>query len=301
MKTLALISHNNKSVPFYASWRLPPFWPWPIRGQPPRPSFEGKVVKFVKVEGVEIACWLGGRLYPWRKTLVLLHGACASSFSWHHQLKGLASKLNVVALDLPGHGLSQPMAHPSVKRYAEIIKGAMDQLKLGRVFLAGHSLGGGVAQAFALHDPKRLKGLILISTTAKLNPSLDAASLTRLLLGSLQSLFPMAYPKDQDPAITEIRCCPPSAFINDVAVGTRFDFRKEIEGLSLPTLILVGSEDRLTPPRDAEHLHEAIRGSRLEVLQGAGHLLPLEAPDWVNEKILDFVKAHSGWRAWRRS
>lgn len=274
---------NARSMPFIPFRWIHPLPSWPIPGRLPRLGLEGRVVKFVKVEGVELACFLGGRLLPWKKTLVLIHGACTSSFSWHHQLKGLAPTLNVVAFDLPGHGLSEPMEHPSVERYAEIVKGAMDQLGLGQVFLVGHSLGGAVTQTFALHDPKRLKGLILISTTAKLNPPIDAASFTRFLLGSLQSL---------------LSACPPSVFINDVAVGTGFDLRKEVEGLSLPTLILSGSEDRLTPPEDAEKLHKAIRGSRLELLQGAGHMLPLEAPEWVNEKILDFVKAHSGWRAW---
>ena len=311
---------NARSMSFTAFCRLRPFLPWPIPGRPPRPGLEGKVVKFVKVEGVEIACFLGGRLLPWRKTLVLIHGACTSSFSWHHQLKELAPKLNVVAFDLPGHGLSEPMEHPSVEQYAEVVKGAMDQLGLGRVFLAGHSLGGAVAQAFALHDPKRLKGLILISTTAKLNPPVHAGYLTRflsairfrfhhprmaakrpILLGSLQNLLPTTHHEDQDPIIEEIRCCPPSVFLSDFAVGTGFDFRKEVEGLSLPTLILSGLEDRLTPPRDAQHLHKVIQGSRLELLEGAGHMLPLEATEWVNEKILDFVKGHSGRRAWTGS
>lgn len=292
---------NVRSMPFYAFWRLRPFLPWPILRRPPRPGLEGKVVKFVKVEGVEIACFLGGRLHPWKKTLVLIHGACTSSFSWHHQLKGLAPKLNVVAFDLPGHGLSEPMENPSVERYAEVVKGAMDQLKLGRVFLAGHSLGGAVAQAFTLKYADRVKGLILVATTAKLDLlGLDAAGLLRLVVGSLQKLLPTTHHEEQDPVIEEIRCCPPSVFLSDFVVGTGFDFRKEIGELSLPTLILVGSEDRLTPPENAKQLHEAIRGSRLELLQGAGHMLPLEAPEWVNGKILDFIRGHSGWRAWKR-
>ncbi len=106
-----------------------------------------------------------------RETVLLIHGAGVSARSWMPQLQGLAGTLGVLALDLPGHGDSAPIWKPSVEGYAETAHRLLEVLGTGPVWVAGHSLGGAVALVLAARHPERVKGLVLISSCARLPES----------------------------------------------------------------------------------------------------------------------------------
>ncbi len=236
-------------------------------------------------------------------TLLLLHGAGVSARSWINQLQGLGQALRVVAIDLPGHGESEPIDEATVEGYADAARGLLAALGSRKVSVAGHSLGGAVAQALGARHPEVVKGLVLLSTCAKL-PEIDESQgrLLWYLPGPIRKIvfFSMAKkilfaPGASRQAILvgmeEIRTCRPETILKDVAAAKAMDLEEVVRGLNVPTLILCGSRDRLTPPAVSTRLNELISGSRLQLVEGAGHMLPLEAADRVNQEILDFVES----------
>jgi len=233
--------------------------------------------------------------------ILLIHGSGVSARSWTAQLEGLGQELRVLAIDLPGHGDSAPMPEATVQAYADAARALLEALRLGPVFVAGHSLGGAVAIALAGRYPNMVKGLILVSTCAKLQETDGSLEgLLWYLPGPIRELvfFSMAKkilfaPGARGRAIQvgmeEIRACRPETILKDVAAAKRMDLEEVARGLRVPALILCGSRDKLTPPALSERLNDLIPSSRLLVLEGAGHMLPLEAPERVNRQILEFV------------
>jgi pimeloyl-ACP methyl ester carboxylesterase len=208
----------------------------------------------------------------------------------------LSRHFDVVAVDLPGHGGSEPVSDPSVERYAATVVGVLRCIGRRRVVLAGHSMGGAVALQIALTHPELLKGLILIGTAAYLDklaltPDIflwAAAAMPHKFKGMLFS----AVVTEDALAIagSDIRRCRAETVMDDFTVCRHFDFRGRLKALDLPTLILCGDEDHITPVRHSKRLQQEIPGSTLMLIQKAGHMLPLESPDLVNAAIREFVR-----------
>lgn len=240
------------------------------------------------------------------RTILLIHGSGVSARSWTEQLRGLGEALCVLAMDLPGHGESDPIPEATVEGYAGAAHGFLEVLGAGPVFVAGHSLGGAVAQALAARHPGVVKGLVLLSTCAKL-PETDGflGGLLWYLPGPVRkALFfsiakkvlfaPGAASRAIRLGMEEIRTCRPETILKDVEAAKAMDLEEVAQGIRVPTLILCGSRDKVTPPALSERLNDLIPGSRLLILEGAGHMLPLETPQRVNRKILEFVGSVGG-------
>ena len=146
-----------------------------------------------------------------------------------------------------------------------------------------------------------MKGLVLLASCAKL-PRVDGPGERWLayLPGPLRKLvfFSMAKkilfgPGAPDGAVSlgmqELRSCRPETILDDVQAAKTMDLSAEAARLDVPTLVLCGSKDRLTPPALAERLSQLIPGSRLGIIEGAGHMVLLEVPERVNHEILSFV------------
>jgi len=227
---------------------------------------------------------------------VLIHGTGCSADAWRYQILDLSRAFEVVAADLPGHGGSDPVPDPSVERYATTVEALLQRLGRRKVFLAGHSMGGAVALQVALDRPDLLKGLILVATAAYL----DTLALTPdILLWAIAALphkfkgmFFSDLVTDEGLAIAraDVRRCSLETVLGDFAACRRFDFRQRLRRLVMPTLILCGTEDLITPPHYSERLHQEIAGSSLVLVEKAGHMLPLECPARVNQAIRGFVR-----------
>jgi 3-oxoadipate enol-lactonase len=241
------------------------------------------------------------------ETVLLIHGSGMSAHSWTEQLRSLGRALRVIAIDLPGHGASDPTSEATVDNYADAARRLLDALgTAGPVFVAGHSLGGGVALALAALHPDRVKGLVLISSCAKLPQNNGAIEgflgflpppVRRFFVFSTarKILFPVgASRRAVRLALKDLHSCPPETLRKDVAAAKAMDLEAAAHDLRVPALILCGTQDRLTPVALSQRLSELIPGSRLQLVEAAGHMLPLEAPGRVNAEIRVFVDSVVG-------
>ncbi len=254
--------------------------------------------KVVKIEGRAVSSVRSGSRWPVRRNrLVLIHGSGCSADSWRYQVDGLSRDLQIVAVDLPGHGGSAPVDHPSVERYAATVTGVLQQIGRRKVFLAGHSLGGAVALQIAFDHPELVKGLILVATAAYLDTMVLTPDVLLWALAALPHKFKGMFFSDlvtkEALAIArdDVRRCSLETVLGDFSASRNFDFRGRLGLLKLPTLILCGNDDLITPVRYSERLHQGIPGSALVLIEKAGHMLPLESPERVNIAIRKFVRA----------
>jgi pimeloyl-ACP methyl ester carboxylesterase len=262
------------------------------------------VRRHVERDGKRISCLAAGSTRAGNHpAILLLHGTGVSARSWTLQLQNLGRTLQVLAVDLPGHGESDPIDEATLEGYADAAYSLLDALGTGPVFVAGHSLGGAVAQVLGARHPEAVRGLALLSTCVKL-PETDGRSqrLYRCLPAPIRKVLflwmankilfaPSASRQAVALGMEEILTCRPETTVKDVAAAQAVDLLELARNLRVPTLILCGDRDRLTPLALSDRLNELIPGSRLRIVKGAGHMLPMEAPGQVNQELLDFVNS----------
>jgi pimeloyl-ACP methyl ester carboxylesterase len=259
-----------------------------------------------RVRGIELAYEVTGAGVP----VVLLHGFPFNRTLWREQVEALRGRFSVVTVDLRGHGETPAIvdAPATMDEMAEDVAALLDELGINvPVVLGGLSMGGYVALAFYRLFPERVRALVLADTRpqadtdeARLNREETA---TRALREGMQTIADAMLPKLLAPA-THAERPEIVARISDMILHTdpqgaaaalrgmavRRDQTKLLREIKCPTLIIVGSLDAITPPADAELMQREIRGSRLEVLAGAGHVSNVERPAEFNralEKFLD--------------
>ena len=259
--------------------------------------------------------------------MLFIHGAGVSALTWMHQLRGLAGIGTPIAVDLPGRRESDAVAEPTLELYADTAFRVLERLGDRPALVVGHSLGGAVAQVLATRHPERVSGLILISTCARVPPGNDSQQLLGLVpipfrrivfLATVRKLLlaPSASMEAIGVTLDEVGGCPTQTMKHDVAIGRAMDTSEVARGLRVPTLVLCGGGDRLTPSALSRQLSELIPEARLQVVPAAGHMLPLEAPSVVNHVITDFAASIireapprasrrflprlRAWRPWRR-
>ena len=238
------------------------------------------------------ASWLEAGSGP---ALVLVHGAGGSADLWHPQLDALGAVARVIAPDLPGHGPHGGRGAQSIAAYAEWLERFLDLVGDEPVVLAGHSMGGAIAQAVALARPERLAGLILVGTGARLRVLARLLELLRQQPGEGISLvqglsYAAATPLERVQAVDRVlRAGAPLVTLGDYLACDRFDVRPQLGAIRTPTLVVSGLEDRLTPVRYGRYLAEAIGGARLVEVDAAGHFPQIEQPETVNAAIREFL------------
>lgn len=230
-------------------------------------------------------------------TLVLLHGACESSSFWKAQVEELGKKHRLILLDLPGHGQSARIGDEvSIPTYSMILREVIQGLDLDSPFLVGHSMGGAIAMTVAVEAPKLLGGLVLANTGAKLGVLPEIlAGLETDFAATIQTTIAPRYlgTAHADSLLewisNEMVLTDPSVGLGDYLACNRFDIRAKLKDISVPSLIISGDQDKLTPTKWAADLNESISNSELVVIQGTGHLTMLERPEAFNQLLEEFL------------
>ncbi|HUL38234.1 MAG TPA: alpha/beta hydrolase [Thermodesulfobacteriota bacterium] len=250
----------------------------------------------VRIDGKQINYWTGRRgLVEGRETVLFVHGAGGGQYTWSFQKGFFEKEFNPMIIELPGHGESEGEGEQEIGRYAEHVYGFLKALGLEKVFLVGHSMGGAIVQTLGLTYPEMVKGIVLVGTGARLKVlPLILDGIKDNFKETVQKINQFAYsqkvPADLiEKGVSLMLQCRPEVLYGDFLACDRFDLMNEVEKIDLPALIVCGDDDQLTPVKYSQFLYSRIKGSRLEVLPKAGHMVMMESPHEFNEKIKEFM------------
>ncbi|MEP6636904.1 MAG: alpha/beta fold hydrolase [Acidobacteriota bacterium] len=241
-------------------------------------------------------------------SVVLLHGYPFNRSMWSEQVEELKQHHRVIVPDLRGHGGSAVTPAPAtMQNMAADVASLLETLNVSRATIAGLSMGGYVALAYYRLFPLRVRSLVLADTRsqadseeAKQNREQQAEKALREgMEGIADALLPRLLAPEtvtRHPEIVKrVRQMmadtdPEGAAAALQGMAQRQDQTAFLSRIIAPTLILVGKEDAVTPVADAELMHREVGGSRLQVIEGAGHISNLEQPEEFNAALVKFLR-----------
>nr|BAL54785.1 hypothetical conserved protein [uncultured Acetothermia bacterium]BAL59864.1 hypothetical conserved protein [Candidatus Acetothermum autotrophicum] len=225
--------------------------------------------------------------------LLCVHGAGGDHTIWGEQLRELAKDFSVAALDLNGHGRSPARAGDGLATYVEDVLAVLEYLNTPTV-LVGHSMGGAIALTVALQRPSNLVGLGLVGTGAKLKVHPQILELCQTdFERAVELVVSWAFGEGASAELVQrareqMRRNDQAALSRDFASCSTFDVIDQLGAISVPTLVLCGREDKLTPVKYSEYLQRNIPNAHLRVIERAGHMVMLEQPDAVAQALREF-------------
>lgn len=240
--------------------------------------------------------------------LVLLHGFPHDRTLWAPQLAAPIDGVRTFAPDLPGFGESSRVGEASVERWADWLAALLDHLQLERVMLGGLSMGGYLCFAFWRRHPQRVRALILADTRAgaddldakakrsemqALVRAQGAGSIAERMLPGMVGRTTRDSRPDVVAALDAMmrRQSMPAIVDALTLLRERPDSTPTLATISVPTLVLCGEEDALTPVKESEAMASAIPGSRLAIVPRAGHASNLEEPATFTRLLSGFASA----------
>jgi pimeloyl-ACP methyl ester carboxylesterase len=238
--------------------------------------------------------------------VVFIHGFPHNRTLWAPQLGGLLTRARCVAPDLRGFGESEINGPYTMDSYADDVINVLDALHIGRAVIAGLSMGGYVAFALWRRHRDRVRALILADTRAGADSDETRAKRREMIAlarsrgsgavadaqiaGMVGRTTREKHPDIADAVHQMLAVAPVEGVVGALeAMMERPDSTPTLATIDVPTLIIVGEEDVLTPPKEARAMHEQIAGSRLEILASAGHVSNVERPAAFNHVASEFL------------
>lgn len=280
-----------------------------VRAEVPNSAYS----HFAEIDGVRLHYQEKGNGTP----LVLIHGFTSSTYSWKEVFEPLAKNFHVIALDLKGFGFSgKPDGDYSRRAQAVLVAHLLDHLKIDKAWLCGSSMGGEVALNFALLNPARVAGLILIDSAGVVVPGAGSLAPGYLLIPGIGRLL-MAFALTSDKLVREGL---EKSFYDQSKVtaervayyhrplktrggqlgalrartqSSAFPIEPDLNKIAAPTLIIWGAQDALIPLEAGRRMHSLIKDSKLLILESCGHLPQEEMPTRVLEEVTRFIGAAS--------
>ena len=240
--------------------------------------------------------------------VVFIHGFPLSHRMWQPQLEALPHRYRAVAYDVRGHGDSE-VGHGqyTVELFVDDLVGLLDHLSVDRAVVCGLSMGGYIALRAVERHPERFRGLILCDTRSEADT--DEAKIKRAgTMAAVRSRGVPAFAGEFVKLVLAPRTLKANPAVVDIvkemitgtdplgicgtllALATRTDTTAALPAMNLPTLVLVGEHDTLTPPADAQALVQALPQAELHVIPDAAHMSNLENPAAFNEHLLGFLE-----------
>ncbi|MCX8068596.1 MAG: alpha/beta fold hydrolase [Anaerolineae bacterium] len=242
--------------------------------------------------------------------VLLLHGLGSCGEDWLLlQAPALRWRYRVLMPDLRGHGRSDVPSGPyTVPQLADDVAGFLEATGTHSAHVVGLSLGGAVAQALAVRHPERVRSLVLVNTFARLRPR-GWAEWRRTIIRFLVPLVNPAryarmeakelFPRPDQQGLRRVamqRLCStnPRGFRAALLAAARYDGRRDLARIRVPTLIVAGLQDTVVPLRAKEELAARIPGARLVTVPRSGHATPTDQPVLFNRLLLQFLESVEG-------
>jgi pimeloyl-ACP methyl ester carboxylesterase len=244
--------------------------------------------------------------------LLLIHGLTLDHLSWSFQFHAFSEKYKVVAFDNRGVGRTDAPDKPyTTEMMADDVAGLLDVLEIQKAHVLGLSLGGMIAQEFALKYPQRVDRLVLAATAARPAKNAQRSShiidtLLRMVKAGVGleertrmfmvwSFTPKFFedPKQAQIMVNLVTSSPhpqtSEGLAGQISAAEQHDSYERLGDIKSPTLVLAARDDLLLPARLSEELAEGINGSKLVVIEGAAHLFCIQHPGEFNQAVLDFL------------
>jgi len=238
-------------------------------------------IHYISIESINKSMGEGENVF-------FLHGLGGNIYNWAYQTKYFSETHNVVSLELPGHGRSSGKGGAAIDYYTGLIREFMTIMDLKSIVFVGHSMGGVVALDFAFKYPEFVKGLVLVSTSAKFDiPTQKLMELKNDLesiFGSLEKAKEKMKDIDERLVTNDLM-----VMLGDVMCVKKFDGTSHLSELKMPTLVIGGAEDILAPVSYSEQLHASIKNSQLKIIENAGHMVMVEAHQEFNTVLEEFL------------
>ena len=241
--------------------------------------------------------------------ILFVHGFPFNKEMWKNQLIAFGDTHRVIAYDVRGHGRSEPgSVEFSITQFADDLLLFMEALTLGKIVVCGLSMGGYIAINAIEKERKRITALILCDTQCNADSAearekriktialIRLSGLKKYADEMVNNLFAPASVNTVPEEVTFIResilhTNPDTVCKTLQALADRKDSCEELTKTKIPVLIMVGREDKITPPEAAKKMHELIPGSAFEIIDGAGHLSNLENTKIFNARLMTFLKS----------
>jgi pimeloyl-ACP methyl ester carboxylesterase len=238
--------------------------------------------------------------------VLLVHGFPLHRGMWQPQIAALLGQCRCIVPDLRGFGETQPVGHGTMESYADDLVHLLDHLHVDRAVVCGLSMGGYITLAMWRRHRDRIRGLVLADTKAGADGD-EARARRRQMIDVARTkgsaaVAEMQLPgmlgkttREKQPALDDqvralMSAAPPASIVAALeGMMARPDSADLLPTIDVPTLVIVGDEDALTPVKESRAMHEAIPGSRLEIIEGAGHMSNLERPAAFNTILSGFV------------
>ncbi len=238
-------------------------------------------IHYISIESINKSMGEGENVF-------FLHGLGGNIYNWAYQTKYFSETNNVLSLELPGHGRSSGKGGSSIEFYTELIRKFFDIMELENVVIIGHSMGGVVSLDFSFKYPHRVKALGLVATSAKFDiPTQKLMELKNdmeSIFGSLEKAKEKMKDIDERLVTNDMM-----VLLGDVMAIKKYDGIAHLSELTMPTLVVGGADDILAPVSYAEQLHANIKNSSLNIIQHAGHMVMVEAPQEFNAALEEFL------------
>jgi pimeloyl-ACP methyl ester carboxylesterase len=243
--------------------------------------------------------------------VLFVHGYPLNRQMWEPQVAALSSQARIITIDLRGHGESAaPLWFSTMDLFADDLNALLDHLSLNRAVVCGFSMGGYATFAFVRKYPERVQALILADTrpqpdTAEAKQNRFNAAQTAhqqgakaIADGILPRLLTPASIEGNSTLVAKVRAIveatPVTGIASDLmALAERPDSQPTLAQINVPTLIIVGADDSLTPPADSQLMAERIANARLVTIPNAAHLSNMEEPEAFNRAVGEFLSTLS--------
>jgi 3-oxoadipate enol-lactonase len=256
----------------------------------------------IAIRDIEVNYQEAGSGYPF----ILVHGLNGDLTGWVLMMPEFSKHYRTIAMEVRGHGeTSKPDQPYSIQGFSEDLHEFLRTLRIPKAHILGLSMGGAIAQQFALDHPEMIRSLILVSTFSYIDDHTRQA-FTRLKGSLAQGGYPAFFDEVVHLAFTPkyIAANPGPiaelkkkriAINSPVAIGRAtdaclaFNLKDQISKIRIPTLVVSGREDVFTPFHLAEQIHRSIGGSEWKILEGVGHSLHIESAPGLVQAVLNFL------------